>query len=107
MLAITAGKSICAAPPPARGGRSRYSSGMDEAGSPSAAALVLTGIAVVLAIVGVITRPFIFEPIAALCLLVAARSTPSRRLTFPVACLITICFVVGAGLAAATSNPLY
>ena len=69
--------------------------------------MVLVAAAGVLAIVGLVTRPFLFEPIAAICLLISARQSESRRFTFPVALLVTVCFVVGAGIAAATSNPLY
>jgi uncharacterized membrane protein len=68
---------------------------------------VLVAIAVVLAIVGVVTRPFLLEPIAVICLLIATRQTESRRFTTPAMLFVTVCFVVGAAIAAATSNPLY
>jgi uncharacterized membrane protein YoaK (UPF0700 family) len=69
--------------------------------------LLLLGIAVVLSVVGVITRPFLFEPLAVICLLVSARSTQSRRYTGPVVALITVCFILGAAIAASGSHPLY
>jgi hypothetical protein len=69
--------------------------------------MVLVAISVVLAVVGVVTRPFLFTPIAVIVFLVGARATPSTRQTAPVASLIGICFVVGAAIAAATNNPLY
>jgi hypothetical protein len=78
-----------------------------DADSGSTVNLVLLGIAVVLAIVGVVTRPFLFEPLAVICLLVSARSTKSRRFTGPVVALITVCFILGAALAASGSHPLY
>jgi hypothetical protein len=80
---------------------------VDEPESGSTLGMVMVAIAGVLAIVGVITRPFLFEPIAVICVLIAARQSESRRFTMPVALLITVCFIVGAGIAAATSNPLY
>ena len=80
---------------------------MDEPESGSTLGMVMVAIAGVLAIVGLVTRPFLFEPIAALCILIAARQTATRRFTFPIALLITVCFITGAGIAAATSNPLY
>lgn len=80
---------------------------MDEAESGSTLSTVLVAIAAALAIVGVVTRPFLFEPIAVICVLIAARQSSNRRFAGPVVALITICFVVGAGIAAATSNPLY
>jgi hypothetical protein len=64
-------------------------------------------VAVVLAIVGVITRPFLFEPLAALFLLVSAKGTASRRFTGPGMAVISICAVLGAGLAVAFSHALY
>jgi hypothetical protein len=68
---------------------------------------VLVGIAVLLAIAALITRPFLFTPIAVLVFLTGARATPSRPLTAPIATLIAVCFVVGAAIAVATDNPLY
>jgi hypothetical protein len=80
-------------------------------GTPASSKLgygpVLIAIAAVLAIVSVITRPFLFIPIAVMIFLTGARATPSRRMTAPVASLIAVCFVVGAGIAAGTNNPLY
>jgi hypothetical protein len=76
-----------------------------ESGSPIFT--VIAALAAVVAIVGLFTRPFLCEPIAALLILIAARQTSSRRWTMPVMLLIVVCFVVGAGIAAATSNPLY
>jgi len=80
---------------------------VSEAESGSAIFTVLVAIAAILAVVGVVTRPFLFEPIAVICLLIATRQTQSRRLTTPAMLFITVCFVVGAAIAAATSNPLY
>jgi hypothetical protein len=80
---------------------------MDTPAAAPTYGLVCVGIAVVLAIVAVITRPFLFTPIAVLFFLVGARATPSRTITAPVASFIAACFIVGAGIAAATSNPLY
>jgi hypothetical protein len=79
---------------------------VDE-GSGSTVNLVLLGLSAVLAVVGVITRPFLFEPLAVILLLVSARSTQSRRYTGPVVALITVCFILGAALAASGSHPLY
>lgn len=67
----------------------------------------LTVVAVALAVVGVITRPFLFEPLAALCLLVSAKGTASRRFTGPGIAVITVCAVLGASLAVAFSHALY
>ncbi len=78
---------------------------MDEGGSTFNLALLV--IAAVLAVVGVITRPFLFEPLAVIFVLVSARSTKSRRFTGPVVALITVCFIVGAAIAASGSHPLY
>jgi hypothetical protein len=64
-------------------------------------------VAVALAIVGVITRPFLFEPLAGLCLLVSAKGTASRRFTGPGIAVITVCAVLGAGIAVAYSRALY
>ena len=79
---------------------------MDE-GDGRTPYLLILGLAVVLAIVGLITRPFLFEPIAAICCLIATRQTASPRFTRPVAFLITACFFVGAAIAASGSHPLY
>ena len=78
---------------------------MEEQGSTIY--LVLVAVAALLGIVGVITRPFLFEPIAVLCIAVAARQIPSSRYTMPVAFLIAVCFFVGAAIAASGSHPLY
>jgi hypothetical protein len=64
-------------------------------------------ISVVLAVVGVVIWPFVFEPIAVIFFLVSARATPSRRFTGPVAGLISVCFVLGAALAVALDHALY
>src|SRR5262245_36221989 len=80
---------------------------VDEGGAGSAVYLVILGIAAVLAIVGVITRPFLFEPIAALLCVVSTRQTPNPRYTGAVAFLIVVCFFVGAAIAASGSHPLY
>lgn len=69
-----------------------------------------TGVAVLaiaLAIVGVVIRPFLFEPIAAILLLVASKQTKDQRFTRPGIMLITVCAVVGAALAAAFDHALY
>ena len=78
---------------------------MDEGGSTVNLALLV--VAAVLAVIGVITRPFLFEPLAVICVLISARSTKSRRFTGPVVALITVCFIVGAAIAASGSHPLY
>lgn len=80
---------------------------MDEGGTGSTVYLVILGLAAVLAIVGVITRPFLFEPIAALLCLVATRQTPNPRYTGAVSVFIVLCFFVGAAIAASGSHPLY
>jgi hypothetical protein len=81
---------------------------VDEAAeSGSTVFTVLALIAAILAIVGLVTRPFLFEPIAVICILIAARQSESRRYTGPVVALITVCFIAGAAIAAATNNPLY
>ena len=67
----------------------------------------LTAIAAALAITGVFVWPFLFEPLAVLFLLTAARSTASRRFTGPVVALITVCSILGASLAVAFSRALY
>lgn len=77
----------------------------EGAGSP--VYLVILGLAAVLAIAGLITRPFLLEPIAALLCIVATRQTPNPRYTGAVAMLIVVCFFVGAAIAAAGSHPLY
>jgi hypothetical protein len=64
-------------------------------------------LAVVIAIVGVITRPFLCEPIAAILMLVAAKQNKDQRFTLPGIVLITVCAITGAALAAAFSHPLY
>jgi len=64
-------------------------------------------LAIVLAVIGVVMRPFLFVPIAAILMLLAAKQTANQRLTRPGIVLITICAVVGAGIAAAYSHALY
>jgi succinate-acetate transporter protein len=66
-----------------------------------------TAIAAALAITGAVVWPFLFEPLAVLFLLTAARSTASRRFTGPVAGLISLCTVIGASVAVAFSRALY
>jgi hypothetical protein len=80
---------------------------VDERGAGSMVYLVILGIAAVLAIVGLVTRPFLFEPIAALLCIVATRQTPNPRYTGGVAALIIVCFFVGAAIAASGGHPLY
>jgi len=58
-------------------------------------------------IAGVFTRPFVFEPIGAILLLIASKQTADPRLTRPGIVLIMICAVVGAAIAAAYNHPLY
>jgi hypothetical protein len=64
-------------------------------------------VAIVLALIGIWMRPFLFEPIAAILMLIAAKQTANQRLTRPGIVLIAIAAVVGAGLAAAYSHALY
>ena len=64
-------------------------------------------VAIVLAIVGVFVRPFLFEPIAGILLLTAAKNTTSQRITRPGIVFIMICAVIGAGIAAAGGHALY
>ena len=75
-----------------------------RSGPPAQGVAVL---AIAVAILGVVTRPFLFEPIAAILLLVASKQTEDRRLTFPGIVLITICAVLGAALAAVGGHALY
>ena len=64
-------------------------------------------VALVLAIVGVVFRPFLLEPIAAILLLTASKNTGNQRLTLPGIMLITVCAVVGAAIAASGNHALY
>ena len=64
-------------------------------------------LAIVLGVIGVVFRPFLFEPIAAILLLIASRQTANQRLTRPGIVLITIFAVVGAAIAAAYNHALY
>jgi hypothetical protein len=64
-------------------------------------------LAIVLGIVGVFIRPFLFEPIAAILLLISSKQTASQRLTRPGIIVITVCAVVGAAIAAAGGHALY
>jgi hypothetical protein len=69
-----------------------------------------TGVAIagiVLGIIGVFNRPFLFVPIGAILMLIAAKQTASQRITRPGIILISICGVVGAGIAASYSHALY
>ena len=68
---------------------------------------VVAILAIVLGLIGVVTRPFLFEPIAGILMLIAACNTANQRLTRPGIVLIMICAVVGAGIAAAYSHALY
>jgi len=80
---------------------------MAEASKYEPVWLGMTAVAAVLAIVGVVVWPFVFEPIAGLFLLIASKSTPSRRFTMPVAMLITVCALAGASIAVGYSRALY
>ena len=62
---------------------------------------------IVLAVIGVVIRPFLFIPIAAILMLIASKQTANQRLTRPGIVLITICAVLGAALASAYSHALY
>lgn len=64
-------------------------------------------LAIVLAIVGVVTRPFLFVPIAAILMLIASKQTASDRLTRSGIVLIVLCAMAGASIAAAFSHALY
>jgi hypothetical protein len=80
---------------------------VDEGGAGSPVYLVIVAIAAVLAIVSLITRPFLFGPIAALLCIISTRQTPNPRYTGAVAGLVIVCFFVGAAIAASGSHPLY
>ena len=60
----------------------------------------------VLAIVGIFIWPFLFEPIAGILLLIAAKQSSNPRLTRPGIVLIMVCAVVGASIAASSGNAL-
>jgi hypothetical protein len=64
-------------------------------------------VAIVISLVGVFTRPFLFVPIGAILMLIATKQTTSQRITRPGIIVISICAVVGASIAAATSHALY
>jgi hypothetical protein len=59
------------------------------------------------AILGLFFRPFLFEPLAALLLLVAAKQTADPRYTRPLIILITVCAVLGASFAVVFNHALY
>ena len=64
-------------------------------------------LAIVLAVVGIFLRPFVFEPIGAILLLIASKQTANQRITRPGIVLITICAVIGAAYAAIAPHALY
>jgi hypothetical protein len=69
-----------------------------------------TGIAVLgfaLALVGLVMKPFLFEPAGALLFLVGAKSMSDPRFTRPGAIVIASCAFLGAALAAAFKHALY
>ena len=71
------------------------------------AAKVLTVVAAALAVASIVTRPFLFAPIATIVMLVAAKMSANRRLTAPVATFIAIAALAGAAIAVGFTKPLY
>ena len=67
----------------------------------------MAAVAIVLALVGLWFRPFLFEPIAGILMLWSAKQTASPRITRPGIVLIMICAVVGAAIAAVYDHALY
>jgi hypothetical protein len=69
-----------------------------------------TGLAVLgfaLALVGLVYKPFLFEPGGALLFLVGSKSMSNPRFTRPGAIVIATCAFLGAALAAAFKHALY
>jgi glucan phosphoethanolaminetransferase (alkaline phosphatase superfamily) len=68
---------------------------------------ILAFIAFALAIVSIFVWPFLFAPIAALLVLIAAKMSDDARLTTVTATMISVCFVIGAAVAVLTRRALY
>jgi hypothetical protein len=64
-------------------------------------------LSLVLAVIGIVTRPFLFEPIAAILMLLASKQTANQRLTRPGIVFVMLSAIAGAAIAASYSHALY
>ena len=58
-------------------------------------------------IVAIVTRPFLFAPLGAICLFAAAKLTADRRLTGPATAVLALGALAGAAIAVGFTRPLY
>jgi hypothetical protein len=68
---------------------------------------VLAGIALVLALVSLAYKPFLFIPMAVILILTASRISDDRRTNGLISFTISVCFVVGAAIAVIYRRALY
>jgi hypothetical protein len=68
---------------------------------------VLAVAAAVFGIVAIVTRPFLFAPIGALCLFAAAKLTADRRVTAPAMAVLALGALAGCAIAVGFTRPLY